>query len=165
MKILSWNCRGLGKHSAVRALRQLVQLHHPSIVFLSKTKLQNSDFTHITNSFGNSLTNHFVVDCILSERNRRGGLAMFWTNDVKLNIIGFSENMIDCYVDCGNNVSSWRATGLYGFSKHHQKSRTCDLISNLYNSEQHDNWLIFGDFNLIFNSNEKQGAEMVIMIL
>jgi exonuclease III len=44
MKILSWNCRGLGKPSAVRDLRQLIKTHQPDLIFLSETKLQKSDF-------------------------------------------------------------------------------------------------------------------------
>ncbi|GAU19905.1 hypothetical protein TSUD_95100 [Trifolium subterraneum] len=66
--------------------------------------------------------------------------------------------MIDCYVDCGDTMSSWRATGIYGYSKHHQKPMTCGLISDLYHTNHHDNWLLFGDFNLILNTSEKQGG-------
>jgi exonuclease III len=44
MKLLSWNCRGLGKASAVRALRKLILTHRPDMVFLTETKLQGSDF-------------------------------------------------------------------------------------------------------------------------
>jgi hypothetical protein len=111
-----------------------------------------------TNSFGQSLSNMFVVDCNITQNNRGGGLAMLWTNNVNLNIIGFNENMIDCYVDCDNIESSWRATSVYGFPKHHQKTLTCDLISNLNHNNIHENWLLFGDFNLILNSCEKQGG-------
>jgi exonuclease III len=44
MKLLSWNCRGLGKPSAIRALKKLLQSHQPSIVYLMETKFQQSDF-------------------------------------------------------------------------------------------------------------------------
>jgi exonuclease III len=44
MKLLSWNCRGLGKPSAIRALKKLLQCHQPSIVYLMETKFQHSDF-------------------------------------------------------------------------------------------------------------------------
>jgi hypothetical protein len=110
---------------------QLILTHQPDIVFLTETKLQNSDFKLKTNSFGSHLSNHFIVDCYISHCNRGGGLAMFWTKDVNLNIVGYNENMIDCNVDCGNTDNSWRATGIYGYSKHHQKAMTCDLISIL----------------------------------
>jgi hypothetical protein len=164
MKLLSWNCRGLGKASAVRALRQLILTHNLDIVFSLKLNFKMLILGKKTNSFGQSLSNMFVVDCNITQNNRGGGLAMLWTNNVNLNIIGFNENMIDCYVDCDNIESSWRATGVYGFPKHHQKTLTCDLISNLNHNNIHENWLLFGDFNLILNSCEKQGVEIPITI-
>ncbi|MCH84377.1 hypothetical protein A2U01_0005209, partial [Trifolium medium] len=49
--------------------------------------------------------------------------------------------------------------GIYGYSKHHQKPMTCDLITNLYQTNHHENWLLFGDFNLVLNSAEKEGGK------
>jgi hypothetical protein len=158
MKLLSWNCRGLGKPAAVRALKQLTQIHHHDIVFLSETKLLSNEFSIKTNSFGHRLPNHFYVDCILSNSNRSGGLAIFWSNNVNISVMSFNERMIDCYVDCGNTLNSWRATGIYGYSRTNQKNLTCELISDLSRTNMHDNWLLFGDFNLIRNSNEKSGG-------
>jgi exonuclease III len=158
MKILSWNCRGLGKISAVRALRKLIISHHPDMVFLTETKFQSTDFLLKANSIGNNLSNHFYVDCTMSSRNRSGGLAMLWSNNVNLNIVGYNNNMIDCYIMCDNGRNNWRATDIYGFPNHDNKTLTCDLISNLNHTNVNDQWLLFGDFNLILNSYEKQGG-------
>jgi exonuclease III len=98
MKLLSWNCRGLGKVSAGRALRKLILTHQPDMVFLTETKLQGSEFLLRKNNLGNNLPNHFFVDCIISHRNRSGGLAMFWSKNVNLTIVGHNNNMIDCYI-------------------------------------------------------------------
>jgi hypothetical protein len=128
------------------------------IVFLIETKLLRSEFSAKTNSFGNCFSNSFAVDCSLSNNNRGGGLAICWTNDVNLKVNDFNDRLIDCYIECDDNLNSWRATGLYGYSKTQQKPMTCDLIANLSNTNTHDNWLLFGDFNLIRNSNEKHGG-------
>jgi hypothetical protein len=80
-------------------------------------------------------------------------------------IIGFNDNMIDYYVHCDLPNKKWRATGIYGYPKHNQKHLTCDLISQLYQSNNHDDLLVFGDFNLIFNTNEKRGAETPLSML
>lgn len=37
MKILSWNCRGLGSPEAVPVLRNLLRFHNPDLVFLIET--------------------------------------------------------------------------------------------------------------------------------
>lgn len=37
MKLLAWNCKGLGNHYAIQELVDIVQAQDPMIVFLSKT--------------------------------------------------------------------------------------------------------------------------------
>jgi hypothetical protein len=83
---------------------------------------------------------------------------MFWSNNVSFTIVGYNNNMIDCYILCDNATNHWRATGIYGYPSQDSKILTCDLISNLNQTNTNENWLLFGDFNLIFNSNEKQGG-------
>ena len=39
MSTLSWNCRGLGNHRTVQALRSNVEREVPSLVFLMETKI------------------------------------------------------------------------------------------------------------------------------
>ncbi|MCI72567.1 RNA-directed DNA polymerase (Reverse transcriptase), partial [Trifolium medium] len=43
MKLISWNCRGLGNPTAVRALKKLIKDQSPDIVFLMETKLRTTD--------------------------------------------------------------------------------------------------------------------------
>jgi exonuclease III len=158
MKLLSWNCRGLGQSSAVRELKQIILTHKPDIMFLTETKFLTADFKKKANSFGNCFSNHFIVDCTMSTRNRSGGLAMFWCNNVNITIVGYNNNMIDCYVMSDNNSSNWRATDIYGFPQQDKKVMTCELINNLKLANCHDQWLVFGDFNLIMHPSEKQGG-------
>lgn len=42
MKIISWNCRGLGKSSAVRALLELQGRLKPDVLFQSETHLSKA---------------------------------------------------------------------------------------------------------------------------
>jgi hypothetical protein len=83
---------------------------------------------------------------------------MFWTNDVKHDIISYNDRCIDCYIDRSNSDIGWRASGLYGFSSHQQKPQTCDLIKYLFQNNNHENWLLFGDFNMVLNHAEKLGG-------
>jgi exonuclease III len=132
MMLLSWNCRGLGKPSAIRALKKTLQSHKPDIVFLMETKLQSSEFQKRIKIPGDMFPNSCIVDCTISNSNGSGGLAMLVSKDVKIDIIAYNERVIDCYVDCSNNNVGWRAYGIYGFSNNQQKPQTCDLIQNLF---------------------------------
>jgi hypothetical protein len=123
-----------------------------------ETKFQHSDFHKKFKNIGDFYPNSCIVDCIISNSNRSGGLAMFWTNDVKLDIISYNERCIDCYIDRSNIDIGWRASGLYGFSSHQQKPQTCDLIKYLFQNNNHENWLLFGDFNMVLNHAEKLGG-------
>jgi hypothetical protein len=123
-----------------------------------ETKFQSSDFHKKVRFTGDTLPNSCIVDCIVSNSSRSGGLAMLWSNDVKLDIIAYNERVIDCYITCSNNNERWRASGIYGYSNHHQKHQTCDIINNLYQTDNHANWLLFGDFNIVLNHAEKLGG-------
>jgi exonuclease III len=161
MKILAWNCRGLGKPHAVRALQQLLKVHSPDMVFLSETKLCESDPNLKSKLCFNILPNYLLVNCGKQNGKRSGGLAMIWKSDVNLTILDHNERYIDCYINCPSNNISWYATGFYGFSTHNEKHKSCDIINNIRSTHQHDNWLIFGDFNMIINADEKLGGNQM----
>ena len=42
MNCISWNCRGLGNPETVRELHHLVRVEAPTLVFLSKTKIEGN---------------------------------------------------------------------------------------------------------------------------
>jgi exonuclease III len=44
MKIISWNCQGLGNPKTVRAFKKLMQTHQPDIIFLMETKLLEKQY-------------------------------------------------------------------------------------------------------------------------
>jgi exonuclease III len=97
MKLLSWNCRGLGKPTAIRALKNLIQTHKPDVIFLMETKFIQTDFQKRCKLSGDIYPNSYIVNCCISTSNRSGGLAMFWTKDVNLNIIAYNDIYIYIY--------------------------------------------------------------------
>jgi exonuclease III len=103
MKLFSWNCRGLGKPSAIRALNKLLQSHNPEIVFLIETKLQTSKIHTRLKTTGDMFPNSCIVDWTISNSNRSGGLAVLWFKHVNIDIISYNDRYIDCYIDCSTN--------------------------------------------------------------
>jgi hypothetical protein len=101
-----------------------------------------------------------IVDCSTAGGVRAGGLALLWNNcnfDIEINNHDF--NYIDFLINSHNKV--WRAIGIYGYSTHHSKFLTCKLINDLSQTSNNQNWLIFGDFNIVLNSDEKVGGNSI----
>jgi exonuclease III len=161
MKILSWNCQGIGNPKTVRALRKLINYNQPDIIFLMETKLHNPSKTHIAKfaaSYG-----FYNINCMCNgTRGRSGGLLLLWNDcTCHVDIMDMDFNYIDVSVTNINDNSKWRATGLYGYPQHQNKYLTCDLIKSLYTHDTIKNWIMFGDFNINLSSREKYGGNPI----
>lgn len=71
MKILSWNCRGLGSPRIVRVLGDLVRVHKPDFLFLCETIAFSNKVEEMCIKLG--FAQCFSVDRV----GRSGGLAIF----------------------------------------------------------------------------------------
>ena len=76
MNPIAWNCRGLGNPRAIRALKELIQMKDPKLIFFMETKVKESRMMKLKYSLG--FKNCVAVDCT----GKSGGLAMLWTDDV-----------------------------------------------------------------------------------
>jgi exonuclease III len=155
MKLLSWNCQGIGNPRTARACHKLLATHRPDILFLMETKILKSN-TVFLSRLGDQYKAH-IIDCSTSGGGRAGGLLLIWNPcNIDLTIINESLNYIDMQIISNNTV--WRATGLYGFPQNQNKHLTCKLIEDLAGASQIPNSIIFGDFNISLYNNEKLGG-------
>lgn len=72
--ILSWNYRGLGTASAVNALRRLVIIEHPQLLFLSETRLKDFEMENVKNKL--KFSNMLTIGCEREGRRRSGWIAL-----------------------------------------------------------------------------------------
>ena len=153
---LTWNCRGLGSPRAENALKGVVRVERPHFVFLSETKLKGREWETLKRKL--NFKNFLGVDCRGEGRHRRGGLAMFWSDEINLTLLSCSLNHMDFRVDEGDG-SRWRLTGVYGHPEEENKHQTWTLMKSL-SREGSLPWLCFGDFNCIAAHEEKRGGPL-----
>jgi len=123
-----------------------------------KLKYKSSTLCNIGDLNGN-----FFVDCSTSGGGKAGGLGLLWNKEsVNIDIKGFDFHYIDVFVSAHTpNSPTWRATDIYGYPQNHNKFLTCNLIIDLSNTIHNSAWLLFGDFNIVLNNNEKQGGNPI----
>ena len=81
MRILSWNCRGVGRALTIRAIKTLARSEGPDVLFLSKTKINSPKVDRLKRSLG--FADSFCLDYV----GRAGDLALFWKLGVDLEVI------------------------------------------------------------------------------
>lgn len=99
MSLISWNCRGLGKASTLNRLRKLISQFHPSIFFLQETKCSSSRSISFCSKL--SFKNFWVVDSV----GLKGGLLLFWDDNVTLSVLSSCQNWIFCKVIMKNGYN------------------------------------------------------------
>lgn len=142
---LAWNCRGLGSPRAENALQGIVRIEKPHFVFLSETKLKGREWETIKRKL--NFENFLGVDCLGEGRQWRGGLAMFWRDEIDLSLTSQSQHHMDFEVS-ETNGEKWRLTGMYGYPEEENKHKTWELMEELKGVNDLP-WLCLGDFNWI----------------
>ncbi|KAJ1260516.1 hypothetical protein BS78_10G238300 [Paspalum vaginatum] len=150
MKIIAWNCRGLGNRPAVRSFLELQKVERADILFLSETKLKERKVKNFRWILG-------LANCLTQDGDGQGGgIALFWRNGIDVSLRNLSKYHIDVDVKEGRGVS-WRFTGVYGESRADQKDKTWRTLTGLISNPVMP-WVCGGDFNEVLFSYEKEGG-------
>ena len=147
MKILSWNCQGLGNPWTVRSLRNLVRGQAPMVCFLMETRLNKEGFDELCGDL--PFPNRFIV----KYPNTGGGLALIWKKEIQLDVVNYTANHILAKV-VEDDGFVWFLSGFYGWPEAREKVKSWALIRQLGQIVE-GSWMCIGDFNAILNSTEK----------
>jgi len=77
MKLVSWNCRGLGNPSKIEAIKDLLKADPSDILMLQETKIEGKALLEISRSKWNKRSGRAV-----NSRGTSGGLETLWTEDI-----------------------------------------------------------------------------------
>ncbi|KAL9673752.1 hypothetical protein QQ045_030013 [Rhodiola kirilowii] len=132
MRALTWNYRGLGNARAVRALTDLVKAHGPQVVGLIETKVEASRVRRIQTRLG------FQQGLAVDRRGLGGGLAIWWTADIQLDIRSFLKNHIDAWV---GDDDGFRLSISYGNPMTRRSADTWNLLRALNEDKNNEPWV------------------------
>ena len=150
MRLLSWNCQGLGNFWIVQSLHKLVREQAPNVCLLMETRLDRSGFEK---HYGEV---PFKNKLIVKKPNSGRELALLWKEKVTLDVINFTDNHILAKV-VENDSFVWNFKGLYGWPEANEKRKLWALLSHL-RSLVEGPWCCIGDFNTILHALEKQSV-------
>jgi ribonuclease HI len=151
MKLISWNCRGLGNPEAVRDLCQMAKEKRPTLLFLMETKSRKKKLEEIRVKLG--FDGVFVVDPV----GRSGGLALLWKESGWLEIQNFTRRHINAVVQFPGQGVQWTLTCFYGHPISSKRHESWELLHHLRLFSR-GAWMCIGDFNEIVKQSEKSGG-------
>ncbi|CAM8982331.1 unnamed protein product [Rhodiola kirilowii] len=150
MKVLAWNCRGLGSPTAVRALKEVIKASNPSVVGLLESKCGSRRCEYVRIKLG--------FDCcfVVPARGRSGGLALFWNNSTDVSVVSYSGFHIDFIL---SHRGSMHVTLFYGNSRANLRHKSWGLIRKLRGFIKLP-WCVIGDFNEITSFSESTSSNL-----
>ena len=124
MRLLSWNCQGLGNPWTGRSLRKIVREQVPTVCFLMETRLDKNGFDNLYENLP------FQNKIIVKHPDSGGGIAFLWKNEVRLEVINFTINHVLAKVTEEDGFV-WFLTGFYGWPEAQQKENSWRLLKYL----------------------------------
>lgn len=134
----------------VHRIRELRSSISPDVMFLMETKNQDSYVSHIFDSL------KYQYKFTIPPLGLSGGLALFWKDEVELEILSSSPHFIDTKISSYGKLTSF-VTFIYGEPQQENRGQFWDHIS-LLGAGRDDAWLLTGDLNDILDNSEKRGG-------
>lgn len=132
--------------STVQELRVLVRCFHPSLLFLSETKMRDNRVRNLLWSLG------FYGCFAVSSVGNSGGLALFWLKECYVSLEHYTTNVIDVTIKI-DSEKMWRATFVYGEPRTKLRYQFWDLL-RFIRTQWSGPWLCAGDFNEVLSRDE-----------
>ncbi|KAK4254325.1 hypothetical protein QN277_009725 [Acacia crassicarpa] len=151
MNLIAWNCQGLGVALTARNLKEECFRKKPHLVFLMETKQKARYVRKLRRRCG------FDEEWIVDPVGRSGGLALWWSNVLTVNILFSSVNIIHTSVMSAAFSTPTYITFIYGPTDDGDRMLCWQEVRRISNNIR-TSWLCLGDFNDIMSQDEKCGG-------
>ncbi|KAK4260172.1 hypothetical protein QN277_003322 [Acacia crassicarpa] len=148
MNLLAWNCQGLGVALTARNLKEECFRKKPHLVFLMETKQKARYVRKVRRRCG--FNEEWIVDPI----GKSGGLALWWSDVITVNIMFSYVNIIHASVMSDAVSTPSYITCIYGPTDEGDRMLCWQEVQRISNNIS-TSWLCLGDFNDILSQEEK----------
>jgi hypothetical protein len=93
----------------------------------------------------------------VSSSGRSGGLGIFWNNEIKIDILRYSQYHINSIVS-ENGGCPWRLTCVYGEAQTNERFKTWGMLKHIRSSSDLP-WVCIGHFNEVLFRSEHEGVQ------
>jgi exonuclease III len=154
MKLVSWNCRGLGNPTKIEAVKDLLKAAPSDILMLQETKIEGQALLEISRKKWNKSSGKAV-----SARGTSGGLATLWTEDLFL-LNKYYETQHWIYTELQHKASKFSISlcNLYVPVSYAEKRECWNSLSSFLEEASPNNVIIAGDLNIVMKPKEKRGG-------
>lgn len=108
MKILAWNCRGIGGNSTVSQLKESIRFQNPDIVFLSETKHSIDVIRKVSKQL--KCEDRWLVK---EPNGRKGGMFVTWDQRIEVKLFLIHEFCIEIKIRNEDRNSDLRIILIY----------------------------------------------------
>jgi exonuclease III len=84
MSCASWNGRGVGSAATIKELHDFAKTYAPTILCVVETQVHKARAEGLRHTLGYDRA--FVVSSVV----RKGGIVMFWNNEIDIEILPYS---------------------------------------------------------------------------
>lgn len=154
MKLVSWNCRGLGSPAKVEAVKDLLKSEPADILMLQETKIAGQALLETGNSKWKKNSGIAV-----SARGSSGGLATLWNGEL-FQLISTHETLHWIYTELTHTSSKLTISlvNLYVPVNYSEKRDCWKSLADFLEQEAPNNIILAGDLNIVLKAKEKRGG-------
>ncbi|KAF9598420.1 hypothetical protein IFM89_027853 [Coptis chinensis] len=155
MRILAWNCQGIGldNSSKIRCLTDHIHRERPNFIFLCETK---SNVHKAVNTISN--LDHYK-SFVVGSQGLSGGLWCFWDENLDVQI-AWSDSWIVHTVVNDFQGNFWYLSCIYGSPTPSIRREQWKILPSLL-PPSNILWLCIGDFNDVSSNSEKRGGPLL----
>lgn len=145
IRILSWNCRGLGHVDKCNVVRDVIRSARCDVCLLQETKLNEVVYKYVSRF----LPSFFDMNVAYNQAfNTSGGLIIAWKRSLELVASWSTVHTLSVVLRQASTGFKFLVTNVYGPSIDEEKSRFIDELGTLASLIHHP-WILAGDFNLV----------------